>query len=96
MKEIRTVTLRGETLSLDEIARALSFPACAARNLDALYDCLTELSYTVLFIVNPDARNENARLLRVIFDAAAENPQLWVYTITQKTRGTFEKGLVNG
>lgn len=42
--------LEGEDLTskrtaLDGIAAALSFPEWAGRNLDALYDCLTDLSW---------------------------------------------------
>lgn len=79
MKEIRTVTLRGDALTVDSIARALSFPPYAGRNLDALHDCLTELTPTVLFLTDPTAKPENERILRVIYDAAAANPRLWVY-----------------
>lgn len=43
-------TVRGERLAdklavLDAIAAALAFPEWFGRNLDALYDCLTDLSW---------------------------------------------------
>lgn len=46
--------------TLDAIARQLSFPDHFGRNLDALYDCLTDLSWLppgehVLIWVNADA-----------------------------------------
>jgi RNAse (barnase) inhibitor barstar len=45
--------------TMDAIAKALSFPAYFGRNLDALYDCLTDLSWLppgehVLIWVNSD------------------------------------------
>jgi RNAse (barnase) inhibitor barstar len=45
--------------TMDAIAQALSFPAYFGRNLDALYDCLTDLSWLppgehVLIWVNSD------------------------------------------
>lgn len=81
MKEIRSVTLKGSELSHESIARALSFPAWYGNNLDALYDCLTDLSHTVLFIKDPHAKPENDALLRVIFDAAEKNRRLWVFIL---------------
>ncbi|WP_460962276.1 barstar family protein [Parasphingorhabdus pacifica] len=37
--------LTSKRTTLDGIAAALSFPEWAGRNLDALYDCLTDLSW---------------------------------------------------
>lgn len=37
--------LANKHLALDGIAAALSFPEWSGRNLDALYDCLTDLSW---------------------------------------------------
>ncbi|WP_189057210.1 barstar family protein [Longimycelium tulufanense] len=36
---------RDKAAALDAIGRALSFPAWYGHNLDALYDCLTDLSW---------------------------------------------------
>ena len=66
----------------DQLQDRLHLPAWYGRNLDALYDCLTDPSedVTVLF------RNSSAlqdllgayggKTLRVLQDAAAENPGL--------------------
>ena len=61
------------------IAQILGFPAHYGRNLDALYDCLTELpDGTELVICHFDALRENlgevcaGRILRVLSDAAGE------------------------
>ena len=61
-----------------QLARALEFPAWYGGNLDALYDCLTDLSESARLTVL------NAQLLpaleRVVKDAAGENPllEIWV------------------
>ncbi|GDY31429.1 barstar family protein [Gandjariella thermophila] len=39
------LAMPGKAAALDAIARALSFPSYFGRNLDALYDCLTDLSW---------------------------------------------------
>ncbi|HEV7976680.1 barstar family protein [Amycolatopsis sp.] len=38
-------TMTDKASTLDAIAAALSFPATFGKNLDALYDCLTDLSW---------------------------------------------------
>jgi hypothetical protein len=38
-------TVRSKAKAMDAIAMALSFPDYFGRNLDALYDCLTDLSW---------------------------------------------------
>lgn len=42
---VRGPGLRDKLAVLDAIADALQFPATFGRNLDALYDCLTDLSW---------------------------------------------------
>lgn len=63
------------------ISRELSFPSYYGGNLDALYDCLTEMGQTKidLFSCALIRRNLDAygdRLLQVFSDAAEANPNL--------------------
>ena len=60
------------------LARKLAFPAWYGRNLDALYDCLTDLHEdTELVLVNWTA--PGLQMMRqVMEDAAMENPHLTV------------------
>ena len=63
------------------ISQALSFPDYYGANLDALYDCLTELGKTEinLFSCAMIRRNLNAygeKMLTVFQDAAEANPNL--------------------
>ena len=61
----------------DQLARELNFPHWYGRNLDALYDCLTELEQPACFtVLNPDLE---PMLLRVLTDAAGENPKLHLH-----------------
>ncbi len=63
-----------------DLAKALNFPAYYGHNLDALYDCLTDLPDTQLVIedcANPSEKMEKwPGFLAAFFDAAAENPRL--------------------
>ena len=63
------------------LAYMLALPAHYGRNLDALFDCLTDISEdTRIIVVAQGARGETAaflpRLMRVLEDAAQENPHL--------------------
>lgn len=64
------------------LADQLSFPEWYGGNLDALYDCLTELHEDAeVSIVHPEALLETlgpaySRLCRVLRDSAEENPYL--------------------
>jgi len=66
----------------DALARQLSFPAYYGRNLDALFDCLTDLNEdTELLLVHADALFAHlgvyADVLQALLrDACEENPHL--------------------
>lgn len=65
----------------DILSKALDFPEWYGRNLDALYDCLTDLSEDVrLVIVHRDKLRAHLgpygdRLFRVFSQAAQDNPR---------------------
>ena len=61
------------------LANQLSFPTYYGRNLDALYDCLTERGEdTTLVLQNWPEEGPFARFLPVFLDAAAQNPHLHI------------------
>lgn len=70
----------------DALARQLSFPAYYGRNLDALFDCLTDLAEdTELRLVHTDALFAHlgvyADVLQALLqDACEENPHLHLIT----------------
>ena len=78
---METIRLDGAQLqnrkeAMELLGQALAFPKWWGRNLDALYDCLTDLGRPVrLEISRREAMEASAfgrRLLRVLEDAAAE------------------------
>lgn len=64
------------------LAKELNFPEWYGGNLDALHDCLTELSEeTHITVLQPETLLETlgsgyTRLCRVLADSAEENPYL--------------------
>ena len=66
------------------LAEQLDFPAWYGGNLDALYDCLTDLTEeTSIILLHSQALTETlgtsyGRFCRVLTDAAAENPDLHI------------------
>lgn len=66
------------------LRRALELPVYYGSNLDALYDCLTEITEETELIVPQAVTKEEylgwygGQLLQVLQDASAENPTLKV------------------
>ena len=66
------------------LAEQLDFPAWYGGNLDALYDCLTDLTEeTSIVLLHSQAAAETLgagydRFCRVLKDAASENPRLHI------------------
>lgn len=54
------------------LAKKLNFPDYYGRNLNALYDCLTELDKTVILFENEEKGVVNYRRIRQVFEDAAE------------------------
>ena len=82
---METIRLDGAQLqnrkeAMELLGQALALPKWWGRNLDALYDCLTDLGRPVrLEISRREAMEVSAfgrRLLQVLEDAAAE-PPVW-------------------
>ena len=68
----------------ETVARELAFPAWYGRNLDALYDCLTDLGEeTVISVLRPEVLKEKLgeygeAILTTLMEAGQENPALHV------------------
>ena len=87
---MRELLLDAETLytraqAHDALAKAFGFPADYGRNLDALYDLLTAYSPARLTLRHAEMLvvhmgNYGELLLRVLADAAAENPSFILAT----------------
>lgn len=84
---MRQIELDGACLcrreqAMDYLDRRLGLPEWWGRNLDALYDCLTQPGEpTVLALTRREMVRESPFgrvLLRVLEDAAEDNPDLWV------------------
>lgn len=82
---METIRLDGARLcdreeAMELLGQALALPEWWGRNLDALYDCLTEPGRPVrLELDGREVMEESPfgrRLLRVLEDASAENPWL--------------------
>lgn len=96
---MKTVQLDGARLTqreqaMDYLAQAFDLPEWWGRNLDALYDCLTEAGEPIQVELLERGALEGTPfgrgLLRVLADAAGENPSLELAegeTPTEEGRG---------
>ena len=76
-----TIILHREMLH-DTLATGLRLPPWYGRNLDALYDCLTDVQEETVVILRDQAALEEhlggygRRLLRLLEDVSQENPHI--------------------
>ena len=70
--------LRERGAAHEYLKAQLPFPDYYGKNLDALYDCLTDMDEAEIEFVNLDAGAESyfARVLSVFQEAAEHNPRL--------------------
>lgn len=70
--------LRERLPAHEYLKEALALPDYYGKNLDALYDCLTELGETEIQFVNLDAAGDSyfSRVLDLFQEAREENPRL--------------------
>lgn len=73
--------LRERLPAHDYLKEVLALPDYYGKNLDALYDCLTELDETEIQFVNLDAAGDSyfSRVLSVFQEAREENPRLHLF-----------------
>ena len=77
MQVMLDISRMGREQLHDYLQEMLPLPEYYGRNLDALYDCLTELTDTVVVIENEDQAGEwYKKVERVLADACRENPGL--------------------
>ena len=66
------------------LAKTLEFPDYYGKNLDALFDCLTELSDCTIVLKGADVLRQaggyGVRVLQVLEEAAQANPHLCLET----------------
>lgn len=73
--------LRERLPAHEYLTEALALPDYYGKNLDALYDCLTELGETEVRFVNLDAAGGSyfSKVLSVFQEAQADNPRLHLH-----------------
>ena len=83
MKRVELIAsqLADQEVLHDVLTRELELPEWYGRNLDALYDCLTELKDVELVLIGWPDEGYLSRVRRVIVAAAWENDHLSVRAI---------------
>ena len=71
---MKIAILKGGQLTHEGIAGTLCFPPYYGKNLDGLYDCLTEISEKT--VICTDAAGADTPMFAVIKDAARENKNI--------------------
>ena len=75
--ELDGTCMQERTAAHDYLQKMLGFPEWYGKNLDALYDLLTEqTTETLLFVGNADAAD--ADIMQTLTDAMEDNPLLTV------------------
>ena len=68
---------------LSYIAEELNFPDYFGNNLDALYDCLTDIDEPINIALDPIPSDESEKwyqgIYKVLLDAAAENENMKLF-----------------
>ena len=70
----------------DTLSTALRLPEWYGRNLDALYDCLTDVQEETVVVLRDRAALEEhlggygRRLVRLLEEVSQENPHVWLET----------------
>ena len=87
MKLVLDASRMGQEQLHDYLQEMLPLPAYYGRNLDALYDCLTELPETEITWSHMEQADDSfPQVLRVFQSAARENPALTIHR-TEKPAG---------
>ena len=77
MQVILDISRMGREQLHDYLQEMLPLPEYYGRNLDALYDCLTELTDTVVVIEGEEQAGAwYKKVRRVLFDACSKNEEL--------------------
>ena len=87
MQVMLDISRMGREQLHDYLQEMLPLPAYYGRNLDALYDCLTELPETEITWSHMEQADDSfPQVLRVFRAAARENPALTIHR-TEKPAG---------
>ena len=86
MQVMLDISRMGREQLHDYLQEMLPLPEYYGRNLDALYDCLTDVrEETMITLRNRDALEEHLgsyghRLMRLLEDVTLDNPNVWLAT----------------
>ena len=79
-------TILNREMLHDALSAALCLPEWYGRNLDALYDCLTDVQEETVVVLRDQAALEEhlgsygRRFVRLLEEVSQENPHVWLET----------------